>query len=178
MGHTNYITVFVLFILVCSSLCRDDTLSAEGVKEQVLAVMVFAVVVRRSVRFSVNPPSLVTLPRLSDSILEPPFHTVGAQSGTRQRRVSLTPLLTRCTSFDVWALALPVSMTCAPTFQVRQNRVVSYVLLHVRHCVRSSGDHVEVRSHFESTLRKPLITCLGYTPSQGTIDGLPSTFLS
>ena len=60
MGHSDGIIVFVLFILVCLPLRYGDMLFAEGIKEQVLAVMVSAVDVRRSVCFSVNPSSLVT----------------------------------------------------------------------------------------------------------------------
>ena len=47
MCHTDCIVVFVLFILVYSSLCRDDTLFTEGIEEQVLAVVVCPVGVRR-----------------------------------------------------------------------------------------------------------------------------------
>ena len=57
MAHTYGILVFVLFVLVCSPLCRDDTLFTEGNEEQVLAAMVCAVVVRRLVCFSVSPLS-------------------------------------------------------------------------------------------------------------------------
>ena len=51
MDHTDGILGFALFILVCSSLCRDETLFTDDNKEQVLAAMVCAVVVRRSVCF-------------------------------------------------------------------------------------------------------------------------------
>jgi hypothetical protein len=47
IGHTDGAIGIVLFVMVSSFLCHGNMLFAEGDKEQVLAAMVYAVVVRR-----------------------------------------------------------------------------------------------------------------------------------